>query len=193
MLVCRVQIPQQSQTFKSYVKDKKYIGRKNFVGKNRIKKYVKLNFKPLIIYTLRDKIVQQAAYLTLNAIYEPVFLNSSYGLRFNRGNHSALYSIKYHTSKVKWCIKVNIAGNFSSNFYHILFNILNRRIKCFKFFALVKKYTKSGHKENTKFYESGYSFFQGNVIHSILISIYLHEFDVFMQFLTNSLSKSYKR
>jgi retron-type reverse transcriptase len=38
----------------------------------------------------RDKIVQKAMALTLETIFEPKFLNNSYGFRPKRGVHAAL-------------------------------------------------------------------------------------------------------
>jgi RNA-directed DNA polymerase len=66
----------------------------------------------LYISNPRDKIVQQAIYLILHAIYEPFFFDSSHGSRPNRGNHSALHYIKCHMNGVKWCVVADIDSNF---------------------------------------------------------------------------------
>lgn len=52
--------------------------------------------RPLTIASPRDKIVQEAIRIILNAIYEPTFLESSHGFRPNRGCHTALEAIKLH-------------------------------------------------------------------------------------------------
>ena len=57
--------------------------------------------RPLTISSPRDKLVQQAMYMVLNAIYEPSFLDSSHGSRPNRGNHTALKAIKRQFKGVK--------------------------------------------------------------------------------------------
>jgi len=46
--------------------------------------------RPLTIGSPRDKIVQEAMRLILNAIYEPIFVENSHGFRPNKGCHSAL-------------------------------------------------------------------------------------------------------
>jgi retron-type reverse transcriptase len=46
--------------------------------------------RALTIGTPRDKIVQEAMRLILNAIYEPVFLKNSHGFRPQKGCHTAL-------------------------------------------------------------------------------------------------------
>jgi len=153
-------------------------GRKNPDGSQK--------FRPLTISSPRDKIVQQAMYLILNAIYEPSFLNSSHGSRPNKGNHSALHYIKYHANGVKWCIEADIESNFPSISHQILLNILSKRIGCSKFLALIKNSIKVGYKENGKFYESHRGLFQGNITSPILNNIYLHKFDLFMESLKES-------
>jgi retron-type reverse transcriptase len=46
--------------------------------------------RPLSVGPPRDKIVQKALALTLETIYEPIFLNNSFGFRPKNGEHSAL-------------------------------------------------------------------------------------------------------
>lgn len=52
--------------------------------------------RPLTIGSPRDKIVQEAMRIVLNAIYEPVFLNNSHGFRPKRGCHTALKYLYTH-------------------------------------------------------------------------------------------------
>jgi len=51
--------------------------------------------RSLTISSPRDKLVQQAIYFVLNAIYEPIFLDCSHGARPGRGTHTALKAIKF--------------------------------------------------------------------------------------------------
>jgi retron-type reverse transcriptase len=57
--------------------------------------------RALTISSPRDKIVQHAIYLILNAIYEPVFLKSTHGSRPNKGTHTALKDLKSKFQGVK--------------------------------------------------------------------------------------------
>lgn len=161
-----------------------YIPKKGKLNTNGSQK-----FRPLTISSPRDKIVQQAMYLILNAIYEPSFLDSSHGSRPNRGNHSALHHIKFHMRGVKWCIEADIDSNFPSISHKTLLFILSKRVKCPKFLTLIKKSMKAGYKEKKKFYKSNRGLFQGNITSPILNNIYLHEFDLFMHELCNSFHK----
>lgn len=149
--------------------------------------------RPLTISSPRDKVVQQAIYLVLNAIYEPTFLDSSHGSRPNRGNHTALRSIKRNFTGVKWCVEGDIDSNFPSISHEILLKLLRRRVSCSKFLALVKNSMKAGYFEDDKFIESNVGLFQGNVSSPILNNIYLHELDVFMKNLCDDFRKRKKR
>jgi group II intron reverse transcriptase/maturase len=136
--------------------------------------------RPLTISSPKDKVVQQAMYLVLNAIYEPSFLESSHGSRPGKGNHTALKSIKLKFQGVKWCIEADIESNFPSISHKILLSLLRKRISCEKFLTLVKRSIKAGFIENGVFKESNKGLFQGNVTSPILNNVYLHELDVFM-------------
>jgi RNA-directed DNA polymerase len=54
--------------------------------------------RPLGIPTVRDRIVQSAALLILEPIFEADFLDSSYGFRPGRNAHQAIDTIRQHLS-----------------------------------------------------------------------------------------------
>lgn len=136
--------------------------------------------RPLIIGSPRDKVVQQAMYLILNAIYEPSFLDVSHGSRPGRGTHTALKSIKFKFQGIKWCIESDIESSFLPISHDILLSLLRKRISCTKFLTLIKNSIKAGFVEDGIFKESNKGLFQGNVISPILNNVYLHELDFFM-------------
>ena len=57
------------------------------------------SFRPLAISCFRDKLVQSATAKILEQIYEPVFLEASYGGRPERSCHQALRSLMRHANK----------------------------------------------------------------------------------------------
>jgi group II intron reverse transcriptase/maturase len=148
--------------------------------------------RPLTISSPRDKLVQQAIYFVLNAIYEPTFLDSSHGSRPGRGTHTALKAIKFKFNGVKWCLEADIDSNFPSINHKILLNLLRKRIKCDKFLSLIKRSLEAGFKEDGKLFLSKEGIFQGNIISPILNNIYLHELDVFMESVGESFNTSKK-
>lgn len=153
----------------------------------------KVKKRPLTISSPRDKLVQQAMYSILNAIYEPFFLDSSHGSRPNRGNHTALKALKYQFKGVKWCIEADIDSNFPSIQHKVLMKLMRRRICCSKFLALVKNSITAGYMYKGDFIHSDVGIFQGNVNSPILNNIYLHELDLFMESLSKSFDKGKSR
>lgn len=149
--------------------------------------------RPLTISSPRDKVVQQAIYLVLNAIYEPSFLDSSHGSRPGKGTHTALKDVKFKFQGVKWCIEGDIESNFPNIDHKTLLTLLGKHIGCSKFLALIKKSIKAGYMENGKFVASNKGLFQGNVTSPILNNIYLHQLDLFMSDLAESFNKGKNR
>ena len=149
--------------------------------------------RPLTISSLRDKVVQQAIYLILNAIYEPTFLDSSHGSRPKRSTHTALKDIKHKFNGVKWCIEADIESNFPNIDHKTLLTLLEKRISCSKFIALIKRSVKAGYIEDGKFFASNKGLFQGNVTSPILNNVYLHQLDLFMSDLSESFNKGKRR
>jgi len=149
--------------------------------------------RPLTISSPRDKMVQQAMYLVLNAIYEPSFLDSSHGLRPGRNNHTALKFVKLKFQSVRWCIEANIKNNFQSISHKILLSLLKKRISCEKFMTLVKRFIKAGFIDEKFCKDFNKGPFQGNVLSPILNNIYFHELDVFMDKMCVSFSQGTRR
>jgi retron-type reverse transcriptase len=61
----------------------------------------KSTVEALTIDSFREKVVQQAVYIILNAIYESSFSNSSHDFYFNENTYKVLKEIKYKFQDVK--------------------------------------------------------------------------------------------
>ena len=142
--------------------------------------------RALTISSPRDKIIQKAILLVLEAIYEPSFLDYSHGSRPKKGTHTALKYIKYKFKETKWCIEADIESNFPNINHKILLALLKKRITCSKFLSLTKSLLKAGYVSKKKFFESDVGLFQGNITSPTLNNVYLHELDVFMDNLISS-------
>ncbi len=72
--------------------------------------------RPIGISTFEDKIVQDALREVLEALYEPVFLDCSYGFRPGRSAHDALRALNriVHRGEVNWMLEADIESFFDS-------------------------------------------------------------------------------
>ena len=149
--------------------------------------------RPLGIPTFTDKLVQEACRIILEAIYEPVFSNFSFGFRKGMGCHDALQSTSYRLVGTKWFIEFDIKGYFDNIDHQILVRLLKKKINDERFTALIGWMLKAGYMEDWKFNKTYSGTPQGGVISPILANVYLHELDVFMADLCQRTHKGKKR
>lgn len=151
------------------------------------------NKRPLGIPSVDDKLVQEVLRNILEAIYEPVFTDTSHGFRANKSCHSALKQIQTNFTGVKWFVEGDIKGFFDNIDHHILINLLRKRIKDEKFINLIWKFLKAGYLEEWKFHNTFSGTPQGGIISPILSNIYLNELDMYMKRYAESFNKGKKR
>jgi group II intron reverse transcriptase/maturase len=137
--------------------------------------------RPLGIPSFDDKLVQEVARMILESIYEPDFSNLSHGFRPKRSCHTALMHVQRNFTGVKWFIEGDIKGFFDNISHQIMVKILRKRIKDEYFLGLIWKFLKAGYLENWTFHNTYSGTPQGSVISPILSSIYLNEFDKYVE------------
>ena len=137
--------------------------------------------RPLGVPSFRDKLVQEVVRLILQAIYEPIFLDSSHGFRPERSCHTALVQIKTTCKGTNWVIEGDIKGFFDNISFDKLLEILARRIQDGRFLNLISLLLKAGYMEDKRIFHPLTGTPQGGVVSPILANIYLHELDVFME------------
>ena len=64
--------------------------------------------RPISIPTFTDKLVQEAMRMILEAVYEPIFNNSSHGFRPRRSCHTALEQVKHEFTGIRWFVEGDI-------------------------------------------------------------------------------------
>ncbi|MBU4482457.1 group II intron reverse transcriptase/maturase [Patescibacteria group bacterium] len=132
--------------------------------------------RPLGIPTILDKIVQQGMKKILEAIYEPHFLDNSYGFRPNRNCHQALKAVyrMVMTKPINWIIDVDIKGFFDNVDHHWMIECLNQKISDPNFRSLIIKFLKAGVMEQGRHNKSEIGTPQGGILSPLLANIYLH-------------------
>ena len=132
--------------------------------------------RPLGIPAYEDKLVQGAMADILNAIYEPIFLDLSYGFRPNRSAHEAIKHLDKIIMKrnVKYVVDADIKGFFDNVNHEWLVKFLEHTIQDPKFIRYVVRFLKAGIMDNMQRLESDKGTPQGGLISPILANIYLH-------------------
>lgn len=136
--------------------------------------------RPLRVAPARDRIVQRVMASILEAIYEPLFSDASFGFRAGRGTHDALHHIKYHYPSTRWFIEGDITACFDRIDHHVLISILRRRIRDERFINLVWKALRAGALVGGQPRNDLIGTPQGSIVSPILANIMLHEFDTWI-------------
>ena len=133
--------------------------------------------RPLGIPSFRDKLLQEAVRMILEAIYEPVFSNYSHGFRPKRSCHTALKQIKNDFTGIVWFIEGDITGCFDNIDHEVLIHILSKKVKDSRFLNIIRQFLKAGYVENWIYHNTYSGSPQGGICSPILANIYLNELD----------------
>ncbi|WP_244422421.1 reverse transcriptase domain-containing protein [Ktedonobacter racemifer] len=142
--------------------------------------------RKLGIPSAKDKIVQQAIYMILEAIYDsshtPYFRETSHGFRPNHSCHTALREIRETWSAVNWFIEGDVRACFDEVDHQTLVSILRKKIKDERFLNLIWKLLNAGYMDlhGTR-KDSLVGTPQGSIASPILANVYLHELDEFVE------------
>jgi group II intron reverse transcriptase/maturase len=138
-------------------------------------------FRPLGIPSFQDKLVQEVIRLLLQAMYEPLFKDTSHGFRPNKSCHSALTQVKTTCRGTNWVIEGDIKGFFDTIDHGKLRQLLSQKISDGRFLNLIDKFLKAGFMLFKHVHNSLTGTPQGGIISPILANIYLHELDILME------------
>lgn len=102
--------------------------------------------RPLGICNFEDKIVQKMMQKVLESIYEPLFLEVSYGLRPGRGCHDAVKALRQHLfqQNVQTVIDIDLSNFFGTIDHGEIEMILREKIKDERFIRYIIRLFKAG-------------------------------------------------
>lgn len=131
--------------------------------------------RPLGIPALEDKIVQQAARMVLEPIYEAQFVGFSYGFRPGRSQHDALDALAAAIArKVSWVLDADIRSFFNTIDHGWMQRFLEHRIGDPRMVRLLMKWMRAGVMEEGKLHAVEEGTPQGGVVSPLLANVYLH-------------------
>lgn len=132
--------------------------------------------RPLGIPAIEDKIVQDVMTQILNAIYEPMFKEFSFGFRPNRSCHQAIAYLDkmIHREKTNYVVDLDIKGFFDNINHEWLVKFLEYRINDRVYIRYIRRFLKSGILEQGKLIKAEKGTPQGGIISPVLGNIYLH-------------------
>ncbi|MBU6296961.1 MAG: group II intron reverse transcriptase/maturase [Alphaproteobacteria bacterium] len=143
-------------------------------------------FRALGIPTIRDRVVQSAAKILLEPIFEAQFYHVSYGFRPGRSTHGALEHIRRAAQSHKrgndtrryrmsypWVIEGDIKGCFDNINHHYLMERLRKRIADQRIIRLIGQFLKSGVLAEDQFFRTQVGTPQGGIISPLLANIAL--------------------
>lgn len=137
--------------------------------------------RPLGLPTANDKIVQEVMRIILEAIYEPIFSEVSFGFRTGLGCHDALYHVERKFRWVDYVIEGDIQQAYPTIDHQILMGIIQKRIQDPRFIRLLWKLLGCGVLDEERITSPKMGVPQGSIVSPILANIYYQELDEFIQ------------
>ncbi len=132
--------------------------------------------RPLGISNFEDKLVQKMMQRILESIYEPLFLDCSYGFRPGRGCHDAIRALHHHLygNEVQIIIDIDLSGYFDSIDHNHLLAFLCMKIQDERFLRYVSRMLKAGVLWEGELAVSDEGVPQGSICSPILSNAFAH-------------------
>lgn len=134
------------------------------------------DLRPLGIPSYEDKLVQGVMADILTQVYEPRFLDCSYGFRSGRGQHQAIKKINdlIMKRKVNYVLDCDIKSYFDNVDHDWLVKFLEHDIADRNFIRYIVRILRSGIVEDGVYRKSEKGVAQGELISPVLSNVYLH-------------------
>lgn len=133
------------------------------------------SFRPLGISCVEDKIVQELTRRILEAIYEPVFMDTSFGFRPQKSCHDALRQLNQEVMShpVNWIADLDLAQFFDTMPHLEILSVLRERIKDRKFLSLIARMLKAGVQTPGGVVQDELGSPQGSIVSPVIANVFL--------------------
>jgi RNA-directed DNA polymerase len=133
--------------------------------------------RPLGISNLEDKIVQKMMQKVLESIYEPLFLECSFGFRPKKSCHDAIKALQQHLydNNVEVVIDIDLANFFGTIDHKLMEEILRKKIHDKTMMRYIIRMFKAGVLSEGDLQISDEGVPQGSICSPVLANIFAHE------------------
>lgn len=133
--------------------------------------------RPLAISVLEDKIVQKMMQKVLESVYEPLFLDCSFGFRPGRSCHDAIRAVYTHLDRhdVETVMDVDLANFFGTIDHHRLLALLAEKIGDQRLLRYFARMFKAGVLTDGELCISEEGVPQGSICSPVLANVFAHE------------------
>lgn len=134
--------------------------------------------RQLGVPTVIDRVIQQAIAQQLTPIFEPLFIDGSYGYRPNRSAQQAIQKVKeYAEQGYTTAVEIDLSKYFDTLNHELLMNMIREEVKDKRVVDLIKKILKSGVMVEGLLVKTEEGSPQGGPLSPLLANIYLNKYD----------------